>query len=218
MRSVGIALVIILVQGIAACAQTRGSTSDRTMERLATSEMIQQTWDINGRNASLADELALSPGGPIIAVMRAGFMKWGAAEFGKGDNAFWIKTGKDHADYALQIGLIKLRIEEEAHTRSVLRKNPDLAKGDRDERIKFNAALAPADVALIVAAASKLDSALVASWLAARDAVKKNISELLASKPELLADLADTAESDAEIQKSRAQLSRLIATAGWKGK
>ena len=129
-----------------------------------------------------------------------------------------MRHAKDGAEYALKIGLIDLRVKEEAFTRGALREKPELTKGAREERIKFNQTLTAQDISVIVGAVSKLDGKTVTAWLSAREAVKKRISALLATNPELRDSLADSSAGDAEILKSRNELSRLLGTAGWKGR
>jgi hypothetical protein len=179
--------------------------------------MIQETRDIKLSTPSLADELADTPGGPVLAAMRAGFVVWGS-QIRDNENNSWMRRAKDHAEYALKIGLIDLRVKEEAFTRGALREKPELTKRDLDERIKFNQTLTPQDISLRVGAATKLDAKTVTAWLSARKAVKKKIGGLLATSPGLRDALADSNAGNAEILKSRNQLSRLLATAGWKGK
>ncbi|NOT25230.1 MAG: hypothetical protein HOP16_03915 [Acidobacteria bacterium] len=212
MNRVVMILAILLGQAVASCAQTSSSAADRTADRIATNQMIQSTWDV-----TVKGEVDDAPGGPIAAAMLAGFVKW-KAQLATSDNDYWLRRGKDQVEYALKIGLIDARVKADADAQAVVRSTPDLARADRDRRIKFGQALTSSDASTIVAAASKLDPKVVAEWTTAREAVKKRVVELLAANTELRSAVADPNASDPEVQKSRTRLAGLLSAAGWKGK
>jgi hypothetical protein len=81
MKRVAWMAAIAVGYGLTSCAQSHGSATDRTSERLATIQMIQETWD-KKFGPALADELADTPGGPVLAAMRAGCRRVGVSNWG----------------------------------------------------------------------------------------------------------------------------------------
>jgi hypothetical protein len=179
--------------------------------------MIQETWDTKVTNYALADELAQTPGGPVMAAIRAGFLQW-KEQLAGSDNNYWFGQAKKQIEYSISIGLFDLRVKEDAYRRGVIRQDPKLTNGDGDKRAQSNNAISESDAATFVKAASKLDATLVEQWLAVREVVKKRLLDSFATTPDLVGALAEWGDSEPDIQRSRRALNQRLVTAGWKGK